>query len=88
MARSSSTPATKAKTSSDPLAQLTRSTVAPWRAAIQARRPLCPPGEYESATTGSRSIAVASAARMSSTGSMSALGTPRVNGIASAMPAA
>ena len=52
------------------------------------RRPWWPPGEYESATAGSRSIAVASARRMSSTGSMSALGTPRVNGIASAMPPA
>ena len=67
------------------MAQTTRSAGAPWRAPIHARRPLWPPGEYESATTGSRSIAVASAVRMSSTGSMSALGTPRVNGIGSAM---
>ena len=42
--RASSTPATNAKASSEPLAQTTRSAGAPWRAPIQARRPLWPPG--------------------------------------------
>ncbi len=65
-----------------PFEATTRSAGTPWRSPIHARSPGWPaPPRYASASAGSRVSAVSTAARRSSTGSRSALGTPRVKGI-------